>query len=142
MSTNGGSYVAVYSGVSGWANMALPVSGTYSFRVKAIRAGFADSCCTAPASCVVALGSGVLVRNVTRGSFHLSIDEAVATASTNDEIRVAGTYSGSFLTAVGSAMLVTVSGGWDPSHQTQTGISSVGTVTIVGPGIIADRLVL
>jgi len=142
MSTNGGAYSVVYSGSGEWKIVTVPASGTYSFRVKAVKAGYADSGYTAPASCVVAMTSGSVVKNASKGTFHQSIDAAIATASTNDEIRVIGTYTGSSVTTSGSAVIVTLSGGWDSSHQTQTGSSSVGTVTIVSPGIIADRLVI
>jgi len=142
MSTNSGAYAVIYSGTTSYTTVTLTTSGSYSFRVKATKNGYGDSGYTTPASCVVSLTSGVLVRNVTRGTYHQSIDEAIATASTNDEIRIVVTYTGTSVTTAGPAMLVTVSGGWDSSHQAQTGISSVGTVTIVGPGIIADRLVL
>jgi hypothetical protein len=46
------------------------------------------------------------------------------------------------VTTAGSATIVTVSGGWSSDFSTQSGFSSIGTTTIVGPGIIADSLVI
>ena len=86
--------------------------------------------------------AGGPVKNVTKGSYHQTIDDAIANASTNDEIRVVAVYTGTSVTTSGPAAMVKLSGGWNSDQTLQIGTSSVGTVTIVGPGVIADMLVL
>jgi len=86
--------------------------------------------------------AGGPVKNVTKGTYHQTIDEAIANASTNDELRVVAAYTGTTVTTSGPAAMVKLSCGWDSSHEVQSGYSSVGAVTIVGPGLIADKLVI
>jgi YVTN family beta-propeller protein len=91
----------------------------------------------------VVLGGGTgPVYNVTKSAYYNTIDEAIAAASSNDVIKVVAAYTGTSVTTAGSATIVTVSGGWSSDFSTQSGFSSIGTTTIVGPGIIADSLVI
>ncbi|HSC70366.1 MAG TPA: hypothetical protein VLH58_03385 [Candidatus Methylomirabilis sp.] len=57
-SRDDGEYVTAYSGTNAWADIVATVSGVYTFRVKATRAGYADSGYTATGSCVVTLACG------------------------------------------------------------------------------------
>lgn len=81
------------------------------------------------------------VKNQTQGTYYQTIDAAIAAAASNDEIRVVAAYTGTSVTTSGTASIVKVSGGWNSDFTTQSGNSDIGdTVTIVGPGIIADNL--
>jgi len=82
------------------------------------------------------------VYNYTKTSYNETINECIANASSGDVCRVVSAYTPDNILTTGTATIVTVSGGWDSSHEVQSGYSSVGTVTIVGPGIIADKLII
>ncbi len=53
MSKDGGAYTSAYSGTNVWANVTVPVNGTYPFRVKATKANYADSAWKVSGSTVV-----------------------------------------------------------------------------------------
>jgi uncharacterized repeat protein (TIGR02543 family) len=58
-SYNGGAYTQVYAGTAQGINLAVAASGTYNFRVKATKSGFAESAYrTGTTSCTVALACG------------------------------------------------------------------------------------
>ncbi|HLO26674.1 MAG TPA: S8 family serine peptidase, partial [Geobacteraceae bacterium] len=57
-SKDNGAYTMAYSGTKYWANITVPANGTYTFRVKAIKAGYTDSAYSATRSCTVSLLCG------------------------------------------------------------------------------------
>src|SRR6185369_1778415 len=78
-SFNGGTYSQVYSGLGTVINVAVPANGSYTFRVKAIKSGYADSGYTTTTnSCIVTLACGapsivVVASSNSTGSVQVSL---------------------------------------------------------------------
>ncbi|ABQ24599.1 S8 family serine peptidase [Geotalea uraniireducens] len=76
-SKDNGAYTSAYSGTYTWANLTVPASGTYTFRVKAAKTGYTDSAYSATKSCSVTLICGApasisVPSGNTTGSFQVS----------------------------------------------------------------------
>jgi DNA-binding beta-propeller fold protein YncE len=146
------------AGISCYSKSAKFAAGT-TVDIKAI-AGFAASnwtgaCAGSGPTCTLTMDAdktaaadlnhsiGGPVKNHTKGTYHATIDDAIANATNGDEIRIVAAYTPTSVTTSGSATtIVKLSGGWNSDQTAQIGTSSVGTVTIVGAGIIADNLVI
>ena len=57
-SLNSGAYTQVYSGTSNGTNVTVTSNGSYTFRVKATKAGYAESAWTTSTPCIVTLTCG------------------------------------------------------------------------------------
>jgi len=145
------------AGISCYSKSAKYLSGT-QVSINAIP-GFAASnwtgaCAGQGATCTLTMNAdktavadlnpsaGGPVKNVTKGTYHQSVDDAIANASTNDELRVVAAITPSSVTTSGPAAMVKLSCGWDSAFEIQSGYSTIGTVTIKETGIIADKLVI
>lgn len=124
---------------SGWTGACLGTSGgTCTLTMDADKS----------ATAIINLGGGGPVKNITKGTFHQTIDDAITNAATNDEIRVIKEYVGTSVstTTPAAATMVTVSGGWNTDFSARavtTDSSDAGNiVTIAGPGITVDQLVI
>ncbi len=88
------------------------------------------------------------VKNITKGTFHQTVDEAITAAATSDEVRVVDNYSPAVksVTTAGAAAIVTVSCGWSADFTAKTVPATpeyrLGTVTITGPGLIVDNMII
>lgn len=78
------------------------------------------------------------IKNVTKGTYYLTLAEATTAASTGDELRVASSYILGGTTSGAVAANVILSSGWNDSHNVQTP-STMGPLTINPVGVVIGQ---
>jgi YVTN family beta-propeller protein len=87
------------------------------------------------------LGTGPIY-NLTKSTYHQTLAEATAAASTNDVIKISSAYITGGSTTGTAGVTVTLSGNWDSGFTAQSGSVSMGALTITNVGVIANNLVI
>lgn len=82
------------------------------------------------------------IKNNTKGTFHQTLADATAAATSGDDIRINTSYTTGGSTTGSAGVTVKLSGGWntDCTSQTIPSPTSMGPLTITTVAVIADNL--